>query len=268
MFSLLLRGRLLLRILAVIFAVDVEKQQLSNSKKVLIDTIQVSYSKSGTKKEKIILLHGWGQSKETWKDIILVLQKYYTVYALDLPGFGASDIPVHSFSLKEYTNILNLFMEKMKIHKTIVVGHSFGGKIAVAFTCKYSQKVTKLILYSSDLGIERNILGNTFSRSLKMVDNKLLEVVVKVYLSFRKKSYQRFHFLSETYRNCEANYAEKLRIVVVPVLLLYGKYDFVTQLSSGKKIHEFTPNSRFVIFGKSSHLAHLEEKNKFIEELI
>src|SRR3989344_7021242 len=92
------------------------------SSKIDIQNHSVSYLKSG-KGKPIIFLHGWGQSKETWKNIIPYIKKSNTAYLIDLPNFGESSISLKTMGLDDYVDIVYEFIKKMKIKKCILVGH-------------------------------------------------------------------------------------------------------------------------------------------------
>ena len=60
----------------------------------------------------------------------------FNVYAIDLPGFGKSDIGV-PLSVEEVTEIVHKFILEMKIEKPIILGHSYGGRVAIVYASKY-----------------------------------------------------------------------------------------------------------------------------------
>ena len=82
---------------------------------IIVDNINISYIEKGTG-QPIILLHGWGQTKETFNDLINSLCEEYKVIAIDLPGFGDTEIgvPLDLFSVAE---LIYHFVEQMNIKK-------------------------------------------------------------------------------------------------------------------------------------------------------
>lgn len=80
----------------------------------------------------LILIHGFCESKEMWTAFARELSKSYTVYAVDLPGFGDSAFEQSSISLEEAAVAVHDWMEQGKISQPAVIGHSLGGYVALA----------------------------------------------------------------------------------------------------------------------------------------
>jgi pimeloyl-ACP methyl ester carboxylesterase len=75
----------------------------------LVHNINKIYINVGNKGETIIFLHGWGVYKETWKNLFTELSKHYTIYALDLPGFGNNQDTSSKFALEDYVKFLKAY---------------------------------------------------------------------------------------------------------------------------------------------------------------
>lgn len=73
----------------------------------------------------------------------------YTVYAPDLPGFGNSQSISDDFQVAEFVDFIKNFTDKLSLERFHVIGHSLGGGIALHFSLKYPQRVTRLVLVSS-----------------------------------------------------------------------------------------------------------------------
>ena len=110
------------------------------------NNLNVYYEKLGRGKE-IILLHGWAANNNIYKKIVDRLVSKYSVYLIDLPGFGKSIDLDKEYTLDDYVLFLKKFIETLKIDNPILIGHSFGGRIAIKFSSLY--KVNKLILVDS-----------------------------------------------------------------------------------------------------------------------
>ena len=116
--------------------------------KITVIGIKTFYIKSGQGKDTIILLHGWGQTHAFWKDAIEKLSMDYCVVSLDLPGFGESQEPTENWKLEDYAKFVYMFTIKLKISHPIIIGHSFGGRIALMYSSLHFP-IKKLVLYSS-----------------------------------------------------------------------------------------------------------------------
>ena len=104
----------------------------------------ISYIKEG-EGEVILLLHGWGQNKEMMFPLIDNLKEKFTCVVVDLPGFG--DTPFdNSINIEEYVNNLRKFLIDNNITPKYIIGHSFGGKVAIHYYLKYIQQELLFLL--------------------------------------------------------------------------------------------------------------------------
>lgn len=200
--------------------------------------------------EEVIFLHGWGQSLETFYPI----KKYFSnnkIYLVDLPGFGKSRNP-EEYNLDYYVAILRKFIIENKINNPIILGHSFGGRIAIKYSSIYNVK--KLILVNS-----AGIIHHGFKYK------------VKVFLyKFLKKIGIKINMGSSDYKNCN----DELKKVLVSVtneslidamkkieaqtLLIYGSNDQITPVADAKLIEEYIRNSALVIIPNAAHFSYLD----------
>ena len=107
-----------------------------------------SYEKLGSQgATPILIMHGWGRSKEEWLAIGKELSKEREVYLLDLPGFGGSTLPSQVNNMEEYTELVIKFCQYLKLKKLILIGHSLGGRVGVLMAQPNSRvDVEKLVL--------------------------------------------------------------------------------------------------------------------------
>ncbi|MFH0773352.1 MAG: alpha/beta hydrolase [bacterium] len=102
------------------------------------------------KKNVLIFLHGWGSNSVLWFPSTLALAKEgYELYFLDLPGFGKSQLPTNAFHLQDYADVVIHFIKKTHISNPILIGHSFGGKIAIRIASKKTPPIAGLVLVDS-----------------------------------------------------------------------------------------------------------------------
>ena len=92
-------------------------------------------------------MHGWGQNKETFNNITNNI-KNFTIYQIDLIGFGESHEPYKPYDINNYTSFLEQFIKDLKIEKPIIIGHSLGGRIAIKYASR-NNNIKKLILINS-----------------------------------------------------------------------------------------------------------------------
>ena len=97
----------------------------------------------------LLLLHGLGCDHTTWEPVIDALAKRYTVIAPDLLGHGRSAKPRADYSVGGYANAMRDLITVLGIDKVTVVGHSFGGGIAMQFAYQFPERTERLILVAS-----------------------------------------------------------------------------------------------------------------------
>src|SRR5512144_2427819 len=94
----------------------------------------------------LLLLHGLGCDHTTWQPVIAALSRRYTVIAPDLLGHGKSDKPRADYSVGGYANGMRDLRTVLGIDKVTVVGHSFGGGVAMQFAYQFPERTERLIL--------------------------------------------------------------------------------------------------------------------------
>ena len=112
--------------------------------KINVKDVEINYIQYGEGKD-IILLHGWGQNIEMMKPIGDRLSNKFKITVIDLPGFkGLTKEPPYAWTLTNYSEMLEEFLEKLDIHKPIIIGHSFGGRLAIRYSANHP--VEKVVL--------------------------------------------------------------------------------------------------------------------------
>lgn len=97
----------------------------------------------------LLLLHGLACDSSTWRDVIPSLAEHYTVIAPDLLGHGESDKPNADYSLGGYANGMRDLLTILGIDKVTVVGHSFGGGVAMQFAYQFPDRTERVVLVST-----------------------------------------------------------------------------------------------------------------------
>jgi pimeloyl-ACP methyl ester carboxylesterase len=104
----------------------------------------------------VLLLHGLGCDHTTWTPVIEMLSRRYTVIAPDFLGHGESDKPRADYSLGGYANGMSDLLTLLGIDKVTVVGHSFGGGVAMQFAYQFPERTERMVLVASG-GLGREI---------------------------------------------------------------------------------------------------------------
>lgn len=210
----------------------------------------ISYKEEG-KGEIILFLHGWGQNKEMMIPLAEHLKNKYRCVFIDLPGFGKSDFN-NAKNIEEYTKYLRDFLIQNEIKPKYIIGHSFGGKLAISYYLKYKD-LEKIVIISSPLlkpyrGIKyySKVYLYKIKKKLKMKNNNGGS---NDYKNCSKEMKSFFINIVNTY------YKKDLKSIEIPVLLLWGNKDEKVSLLQAKKIHKRIKNSDLYIL-KGDHFAY------------
>jgi len=192
-------------------------------------------------KKDIIILHGWGSNKELMKSSLQNIAKDFRHIYIDMPGFGKSPNDKYVLYTKAYVEIIDRFLEEIEALKDIIIGHSFGGKVATLLNPK------KLILMSSS-GI---IVPKPLSVRLKINLFKSFKAIGfgELYSLFASKDVSKMsRNMYETFKNVvDEDFRDEFSSYTGKTLVLWGKDDSDTPLSSGIVISELIQNSSFKI---------------------
>ena len=97
----------------------------------------------------LLLIHGIGGSTDCWRGVVHKLASRYRVIAVDLLGHGQSDKPRGDYSLGAFAVWLRDFLDALDIREATVIGHSFGGGVALQFAHQHKEYCRRLVLISS-----------------------------------------------------------------------------------------------------------------------
>lgn len=225
--------------------------------------------------KKIFILHGWTYSTEKWKAIVDLLDRNgVETVMLKVPGLTVPHESV--WQLDDYVEWVkdNLKDEEEPI---VLLGHSNGGRISIAFAAKYPQKVKQLILidaagiYHNELSlrIKRFVFGKLAKFGRGFSDSETLRNML--YKFARVSDYRKADpILRKTMLNLiHTDLSNLFPAISAPTTIIWGEMDDTTPLSDGQIMHEKIKGSKFfVIRGAkhSPHFTHVEEVGKIILE--
>lgn len=219
--------------------------------KILIDNILINYEVSGFGRP-LIFLHGWGLNLHTFDNLAKQLNEDYTIYQIDLPGFGLSEIK-DAYTIDEYANIINKFCLSLAIISPIVIGHSFGGRVAIKYASLYS--INKLVLIAAP--------------AFKSRFNIIKHLKISVY-KFLKKINIKLNVGSVDYKNASPilknvlvkainnDLGESALEIQCDTLLLYSVKDKSVSIRDGKRLKELIKNSSIFEIKRSGHFPYID----------
>lgn len=231
-----------------------------------VDGLNINYIDEGTG-NTVMLLHGWGGSIQSMKAITNILKDRFRVIAIDLPGFGESDLPSYPWNSYDYANCIKKLVEKLELDKIILFGHSHGGRISIILASEYSF-VKKLILIDS-AGI---IPKRKLKYYLKVYSFKFLKKIYTLFSLNKEEQLEKFYnkFGSTDYKQSQGimrqtmvkvindNLIELLPKIKVPTLLIWGENDEDTPVYMGKIMEEKIADSGLIVFKDAGHYSYID----------
>ncbi len=230
---------------------------------------KINYIQQGSGAWDVVCLHGWGQNIAMMQQITDHLQDRFRVTVLDFPGFGASSEPLVSWNAEDYAECLHGFLLALNIVQPILIGHSFGGHIAITYAAKYP--VHKMVLTGAS-GIRPK---HGLKWKLKTAAYKLAKKLVSLPGLNRYKEALQQYFGSEDYKNSSGvmrqtlvkvvnhDVSELLEKITMPVLLVWGDQDEAVPLWMGKKMEQAMPAAGLAIFEGEDHYAYWHQWDRF-----
>ena len=239
----------------------------------------LSYLKYGNGENTIVILPGWGETRNTFLEMINILMIDYTVYIIDYPGFGNTPFPNHNLTMDDYTSLVIDLFKKLNINNPNIIAHSFGGRIARLLSAKYNIPIKNLILIDS-AGIKPKM---TLKKKFRLKLYKTLQSLANYLprkIKSKFKTYLFNKFSSSDYQALDENMRETFKNIVnldltnyltsinTNTLILWGEKDTDTPLKDGKLMHKKITNSELIIFPNCTHYCYLENTYVIIKIIL
>lgn len=239
-------------------------------KTIDIDGLKLAYTVIGNGPRPVIVMHGWGCSGSTVNVLAQACaDESTTVYNIDLPGFGASDEPSTPWSVYDYCSAIEKFVA-MQGHSVppVLVGHSFGGRIAIIYGSR--NNTDRLILVDA-AGVKPR---RSFKYYFKVYTFKAARKVLPL-LTGKKRAdaiIERWRGKagSADYRSASPLMRRIMSLAVnedlkylmpsikAPSLLIWGTEDTATPLADAKVMEKLIPDAGLVAFDGCGHYSFLE----------
>ena len=224
----------------------------------------------------VLALHGWGGSIQSfWSVAERLAPLGYQVHVLDLPGFGKSDGPPATWGVADYMNFVLAYLDAAQLDRVAILGHSFGGRIALMLGAEHPERVSKMVLADSaglrtPLGFKQR-LRSLAARAMRMV----LDVARLHSLRERLQNFYNRRYASEDYLTAGplrdtflCVIAEDLtpfaQRIQAPTVLIWGEQDKDTPLWQGRRLEQLIPDAGLISFQGAGHFAYLERLGDYI----
>lgn len=221
----------------------------------------VKIGKGGT---PVVILHGWGQSLESVRQLGELLGRFGEAHLIDLPGFGLTPKPPSDWDTKQYAEFVLKYLNDNQLDLVDLVGHSFGGNIAIRLTSKCPARVRSLILINSG-GLKRT---QTLKGRLRVAFiNVLRKVIKRVDRLFNLNIYETWfvnRFGSRDYKNAgplrnilvktvNEDVSDDAKKITTPTFILWGEKDEETPIEMAQRLHQLITSSKLTVLPGKDH---------------
>ncbi|CAA6809263.1 MAG: Hydrolase, alpha/beta fold family [uncultured Sulfurovum sp.] len=263
--------------------------------------LPLTYVEYGNPKNKTLLfLHGFAESKETWRFLVPELSKKYHLVLLDLKGFGASPKPEDShYSVYDQAVLVANFMKEKSLKDVTIVGRSFGGGVALVLALMQKEKliqkdISRLVLINSMAYkqflpsmlriLNQPIIGYLAIHTISddwmaeegyryafynnnLIPKESLEQA-SLYLSLPNAKYAYLESVEQLIPDDIEKIQKRYREILLPTLILWGKEDVSISVSKAYKLHRDLKRSKLRIFPKVGHMPNEEAPYRVVREIL
>lgn len=230
----------------------------------------------------VVLLHGFGEDSEIWKNQIAFLQNAFHLIIPDIPGSGQSGL-IHDADIDTYAEVVKTILDTEKISKCVLIGHSMGGYITLAFTEKYPDYLVCFGLFHSSAFADNEEKKEVREKAISFIQTNGAYNFLKTSISglFRYQDgpdalSNGINELVEKSKNftpdaliqyyqamiSRPDRSNVLKTTSLPVLFIIGEFDKAIPLESSLQQCYLPAKSHIHILHNSAHMGMLEETEK------
>lgn len=226
------------------------------------------------KKQKLVIVHGWGGSRKTWEKFIKLARKKYNVFFISLPCFDEEPCPDSVWGIQEYATFLGNKIRKIKQKnknkdEIILLAHSFGGQVASLLAIQQPQLISRLVLSGPAIVRSKNSFKKILLRPIVVFSRLLrkIKILEKIIIKIRKIGYRLiggYDYIESDgikkeifQRVTQEDLTNQISKINLPTIIFWGEKDKYTPLWQGKKIAQLISKSQLHIKENGKHGLHI-----------
>jgi pimeloyl-ACP methyl ester carboxylesterase len=225
-------------------------------KQTLFKNTNISYSDTG-KGTAIVLLHGFLENQNMWDFYILEFSKKYRVITIDLLGHGETECLGYVQTMEDNADVVHAVLADLRIRKAVLVGHSMGGYVALAFAELYPDNIKGLVLLNSTARADSEERKINRDRAIKAVKQSFVNFVSLSIANLFSES-NRERLLSEIER-------VKLEALKTPLQGIVASLEGMKIRQDREVLLHLTPYPKMLILGKKDPVLNYDENLEQIE---
>ncbi len=242
----------------------------------------------------VVFIHGLSGCWQNWLEQLPLFARDHRVIAVDLPGFGQSEMPAKEISISGYAAAIDELMEQLDIDCARIVGNSMGGFIGAELAIRHPERVERLVLVAAaGLSIEtirterksglrhraENIvffsLGHIASRSHQVaLRPRLRHALLMLVAAYPQKlpgplaaqqvlGSGKPGFSDALEAMCRYPLRDRLEKIACPTLILWGEKDRLVPVKDAAIFEKLIPDSRKIVYKDTGHVSMMERPERF-----
>jgi pimeloyl-ACP methyl ester carboxylesterase len=238
----------------------------------------------------VVFVHGLGGAWQNWLENLPRVAEERRALALDLPGFGRSEMPSREISITGYGRCVDEFCDELGLDEVVLVGNSMGGFVAAETAIQFPRRVERLALVSAagisitslmrrpaqTWGRVAAILGSYGAANSRAAVTR--PVIRHLSLGFVMRHptrlradlcWEQVHaagtpgFRDALDALLEYDFRDRLEEISVPTLVVWGEEDMLVPVSDADEFERRIPNARKILMKDTGHVPMLERPTKF-----
>jgi len=255
---------------------------------------EISYTSKGHGRP-LLLIHSMmlGTSRKEWDMVIDDLAKRYHVYALDLPGFGASFVPDKPWTAYQYAKCIHEFIENVIHRPACILASNGGADMALVTSMLYPEKIKGLMLVSPEgfgrgfatnqeteplhklllpfsgtqqflLGTKKSKIKDSLEEAFFAKEKITKELIQTCYYSARRNKKNQVTFATLKTDFWRADTKAAFSALGMPFWIFWGEENKLNPISHMEWAQDARPDGEYVIFEGVGHFPHLENSQSFV----
>ena len=241
-------------------------------------------------KPTLVILPGWGGSHYTWQEFTTLASRHFNVRCIDLPCFGDEPCPTEVWGVEEYADFVRDKISdfpalggtpptgggRFQISDLVLLGHSFGGQVAVSLAAKHPELINKLILSGAAVVRPNRAVRRAISQCVAAVGRGVISLPwLRRYEDLIKKM---FYCLIDSTDYLETSGIKReiykkiirqdgtllLSKIKIPTLVVWGARDRMTPTRHGQRIAQLITRAQWCLFSGAHHGLHREIPEKLL----
>jgi pimeloyl-ACP methyl ester carboxylesterase len=242
----------------------------------------------------LVLIHGLGATKASWLPVIPELARSHRLYAIDLPGFGASSKPRGAYNAPWFADHVFRLLDVLDLPGAYIAGNSLGGRVAMemamsepervygiaclcpaaAFTHRPAVAVVRMLRPELGVGLLR-LPRERLKAGLKdmfcdpsRIEEDWYEAAIDDFCQYWRNARSRRAFFA-TLRNVyldepdgEEGFWTRLSTMKSPAMYIYGKYDNLITPRFSQRVRRFLPSAKVLLWDDCGHVPQLEHPDR------